>query len=78
VSRKGEIRMSIERPAGRGMVRRETCGGRETSRRNFLKLSGAGLVGVRLLGAAGCGGDEGSGANLRWSMWADTPQEKAV
>jgi multiple sugar transport system substrate-binding protein len=71
--------MSIERPARSGKVRWETHGGREISRRTFLKLGGAGLVGAGLLGAAGCGGGgEGSGADLRWSMWADTPEEKKV
>jgi multiple sugar transport system substrate-binding protein len=79
VAQKGGIRMSTERPAGRGKARRETRGGREISRRNFLKLSGAGLAGVGLLGTAACGGGgEGTGAKLRWSMWADTPQEKKV
>jgi multiple sugar transport system substrate-binding protein len=34
------------------------------SRRQFLRLGGAGLAGAALLGAVGCGGgDEGSGAN---------------
>jgi multiple sugar transport system substrate-binding protein len=75
----GRIRVSIERPAGGEKPLLEVRGGREMSRRTFLKLSGAGLVGVGLLGTAGCGGGgEGSGANLRWSMWADTPQEKKV
>jgi peptide/nickel transport system substrate-binding protein len=31
------------------------------SRRDFLKISGAGLVGASLLGVAGCGGDGGGG-----------------
>ena len=34
---------------------------RELSRRDFLKVGGAGLAGAALLGAAGCGGGEQSG-----------------
>ncbi|HET7479537.1 MAG TPA: extracellular solute-binding protein [Rubrobacteraceae bacterium] len=39
----------------------------EISRRRFLKLGGAGLAGVAMLGAAGCGGDseQGSGGTTR-------------
>ncbi|MGB3681574.1 MAG: ABC transporter substrate-binding protein [Rubrobacteraceae bacterium] len=35
--------------------------GRRISRRDFLKVGGAGLAGAALLGVAGCGGDSGSG-----------------
>jgi multiple sugar transport system substrate-binding protein len=38
-----------------------TSGPRELSRRDFLKVGGAGLAGAALLGAAGCGGGEQSG-----------------
>ena len=34
---------------------------RGLSRRDFLKVGGAGLAGAVLLGATGCGGDEQSG-----------------
>src|SRR5687768_4212780 len=34
---------------------------RELSRRDFLKVGGAGLAGAALLGASGCGGGEQSG-----------------
>ena len=37
-------------------------GGRGMSRKRFLELGGAGLAGVALLGATGCGGSEGGGA----------------
>jgi multiple sugar transport system substrate-binding protein len=38
-----------------------TTGPRELSRRDFLKVGGAGLAGAALLGAAGCGGGEEAG-----------------
>src|ERR671912_787176 len=38
-----------------------TTGPREFSRRDFLKVGGAGLAGAALLGAAGCGGSDQSG-----------------
>src|SRR5918997_2092248 len=38
-----------------------TTGPRELSRRDFLKVGGAGLAGATLLGASGCGGGEQSG-----------------
>jgi multiple sugar transport system substrate-binding protein len=44
----------------KGMGRR-TTGPRELSRRDFLKVGGAGLAGTALLGATGCGGSEQSG-----------------
>jgi len=37
--------------------------GANLSRRDFLKLGGAGLAGAALLGTAGCGGGGGSGSN---------------
>jgi multiple sugar transport system substrate-binding protein len=42
-----------------GKVRRVHARG-GISRRRFLKLGGAGLAGVAMLGAAGCGGEEGA------------------
>src|SRR5688572_31178647 len=36
-------------------------GHRSLSRRDFLKVGGAGLAGAALLGTAGCGGSEQSG-----------------
>src|ERR687897_2198321 len=43
-------RRELGTPAGRGM-----------SRRDFLKIGGAGLAGAALLGTAGCGGGGGGG-----------------
>jgi multiple sugar transport system substrate-binding protein len=41
--------------------------GRLVSRREFLKLGGTGLAGVTILGAAGCGGNDGSAKKeLSW------------
>jgi multiple sugar transport system substrate-binding protein len=71
--------MSIEQRADRADKRHETHTGRTISRRGFLKLGAAGLASVGLLGTAACGGGGGSSkANLRWSMWADTPEERKV
>jgi raffinose/stachyose/melibiose transport system substrate-binding protein len=39
-------------------------GTRAVSRRDFLKLGGAGLAGVALLGAAGCGGSQQGGGKV--------------
>ncbi len=40
---------------------------RTVSRRDFLRLGGAGLAGATLLGAAGCGGgSEGGGEVVRF------------
>jgi multiple sugar transport system substrate-binding protein len=55
---------------------------RKLTRRNFLKLSGAGVAGAALLGASACGGDGGSqGGNevtLRWwDYWDGAPDEAA-
>lgn len=42
------------------------------SRRDFLRVGGAGLAGVTLLGAAGCGGQQGDGpANIVFSFGPD-------
>lgn len=55
--------------------RKIPTGSNAISRRDFLKLSGAGLAGVALLGAAGCGGSggqQGSGpVNLVFSRGPD-------
>ena len=50
---------------------------RAINRRDFLRISGAGLAGVGLLGVGACGGG-GSSGTLRWSMWSDTPAETKV
>src|SRR5215204_5555839 len=52
--------------------------GRAMNRRDFLRMSGAGLAGVGLLGAGACGGGGGTSGKLRWSMWSDTPEETKV
>jgi multiple sugar transport system substrate-binding protein len=41
------------------------------NRRDFLKMSGAGLAGATLLGAAGCGGGGGASGDLILSMGPD-------
>jgi multiple sugar transport system substrate-binding protein len=45
--------------------------GRRLNRRDFLKMSGAGLAGAALLGSTACGGSSGSG-DLIFSMGTDT------
>src|ERR687897_580956 len=46
--------------------------GRRLNRRDFLKMSGAGLAGAALLGASGCGGGGESGSgNIVFSMGPD-------
>src|ERR671910_2087551 len=47
--------------------------GRKLNRRDFLKLSGAGLAGAALLGAAGCGGGGGGSGKLIFSMGSPIP-----
>jgi multiple sugar transport system substrate-binding protein len=49
------------------------------SRREFLKLGGAGLAGAALLGAAGCGGSQSSGSVVRYFTGTaeTTSQERA-
>ena len=60
------------------MVKRRTggvgaLGRRRFSRRQFLRIGGAGLAGTALLGAAGCGGGGGGGSgDLVFAMGADT------
>ena len=60
------------------MTRRRTGGvgalaGRRISRRDFLRVGGAGLAGAALLGTAGCGGGGGGGGSgqLTFSMGPD-------
>ena len=49
------------------------------SRRDFLKLGGAGLAGAALLGTAGCGGSQSSGSVVRYFTGTaeTTSQERA-
>ena len=47
--------------------------GRRINRRDFLKISGAGLAGAALLGASGCGGGGGGSGNIIFSMGPDDP-----
>lgn len=42
------------------------------SRRDFLKLGGAGVVGAGVLGLYGCGGGGSSGAQIDWASWANS------
>jgi multiple sugar transport system substrate-binding protein len=45
--------------------------GRRINRRDFLKMSGAGLAGAALLGASGCGGGGAGSGNIIFSMGPD-------
>jgi multiple sugar transport system substrate-binding protein len=49
--------------------------GRRINRRDFLKMSGAGLAGAALLGASGCGGGGGGSGNITFSMGPDDPNK---
>src|ERR687894_1541117 len=49
--------------------------GRRMNRRAFLKMSGAGLAGATLLGAAGCGGGGSASGELIFSMGPDDPNK---
>jgi multiple sugar transport system substrate-binding protein len=57
-----------ERNDGSGVL-----AGRRINRRDFLKMSGAGLAGAALLGASGCGGGGGGSSNIIFSMGPDDP-----
>jgi multiple sugar transport system substrate-binding protein len=48
--------------------------GRKLNRRDFLKMSGAGLAGAALLGAAGCGGGSSGSGTLIFGMGPDDAQ----
>src|SRR5215218_6628364 len=48
--------MNIYRGSGKGLFLARTHKTKTISRSDFLRLSGAGLTGVTLLGLAGCGG----------------------
>ena len=52
---------------------------RTVSRRDFLRLGGAGFAGATLLGTAGCGGSQGGGEVVRFytSTAETTSQEKS-
>jgi trehalose/maltose transport system substrate-binding protein len=54
----------------RNTPRRAT--GSKLNRRDFLKLSGAGLAGAALLGTAGCGGGGSGSGDLIFAMGTDT------
>jgi multiple sugar transport system substrate-binding protein len=49
--------------------------GRKMNRRDFLKMSGAGLAGAALLGTSGCGGGGAGSGNLIFSMGPDDPNK---
>jgi multiple sugar transport system substrate-binding protein len=44
---------------------------RKISRREFLRVSGAGLAGAALLGSVGCGGGQGGGGEIVFSFFPD-------
>ncbi|HJQ27896.1 MAG TPA: twin-arginine translocation signal domain-containing protein, partial [Rubrobacter sp.] len=47
--------------------------GNRLSRRDFLKLSGTGALGLGLLGVYGCGGGGGSSTGqVAWASWANS------
>jgi len=56
-----------ERSKGSGV-----SAGRQFNRRDFLKMSGAGLAGAALLGSTACGGGGSGSGNLIFSMGTDT------
>jgi multiple sugar transport system substrate-binding protein len=49
--------------------------GRKLNRRDFLKMSGAGLAGAALLGATGCGGGGSGSGDVIFSMGPDDPNK---
>jgi multiple sugar transport system substrate-binding protein len=57
-----------------GNATRRAHAGGGISRRQFLRLGGAGLAGAALLGAAGCGGGEEAGGATTITF-AFTPDE---
>jgi multiple sugar transport system substrate-binding protein len=59
--RRGKASMNIGRSTERGLTRRD-----------FLKMSGAGLAGAAMLGGAACGGSRGSGP-VELTFWSWVP-----
>ena len=55
------------------MQRGRWRGGANLSRKDFLRLGGAGLAGAALLDAAGCGGGGGGGSSGLIFSWG--PEE---
>ncbi len=51
------------------MQRTRTGGGADLSRKEFLRLGGAGLAGAALLGVTGCGGGSAGGSNELIFSW---------
>lgn len=47
-------------------------GRRRLTRRDFLRLGGAGVAGAGLLGMYGCGGGGDSAAAVEWTTWGNT------
>ena len=55
------------------MQRGRRRGGANLSRKDFLRLGGAGLAGAALLGTVGCGGGGGGGSNGLIFSWGPEP-----
>ena len=53
--------------AKRSVVDARMLGG--MSRREFLKIGGAGLAGAALLGIPGCGGSDSAGGKVQLTLW---------
>ena len=49
--------------------------GRKFNRRDFLKMSGAGLAGAALLGSTACGGGGSGSGDVIFSMGEDDPNK---
>lgn len=63
--------MGKEYNLGKGTIRMKARS--RLTRRDFLKLSGAGVAGAGLLGVYGCGGGGGaSSAQIDWASWANS------
>jgi multiple sugar transport system substrate-binding protein len=56
--------LTVPKYRGRGFLMRK-----RVSRRDFLKMTGAGIAGASLLGAAGCGGGSASSVDPEAGMW---------
>ncbi|MDP8940257.1 MAG: hypothetical protein M3N10_08200, partial [Actinomycetota bacterium] len=57
------------------LASRPSVGWRRWSRREFLKMGGAGLAGATLLGAAGCGGGGQQGGGPAKIIFSFGPDE---